>query len=66
MWKTRKTCEKPFEIESTYKDQTIIDKLSKNADLIILSQDKVGGVTILDCQDNIQKRESILNKSQFR
>ena len=44
----------------------MIDKLSRNTDIIILKQDKGRVVIILDRKNYIQKCVSILNTSQFR
>ena len=63
--KTRRTCEKNSRLKVFYKHQKIIDKLSRNTD-IISRQDKGRGVTIFDRKDYIQKCVSILNTSQFR
>ena len=55
-----------LKLKVPYKHQKIINKLSRNTDIIILRQDKGRGVTILDRKDYIQKCVSILNTSQFR
>ena len=55
-----------MKLEVPYKHQKIINKLSRNKDIVILRQDKDWGVTTLDCKDYIQKCVSILNTSQFQ
>ena len=64
--KIRRTCENYSKLKVPYKHQKIIDKLSRNTDIIILRQDKGRGVTILNRKGYIQKCVSILNKSQLR
>ena len=63
--KIRRICEKYSKLKAPYKHAKIIVKLSRNTDIIILRQDKGGGVTILDPKDCIKKCVSILNASQF-
>ena len=55
-----------YYLKVPYKNQKIIDKLSRNTDIIILRQDKGRGLTILNRKHYIQKCVSILNTSQFR
>ena len=55
-----------MKLEVPYKHQKIINKLSRNKDIVILRQDKDWGVTTLDCKDYIQKCMSILNTNQFQ
>ena len=64
--KRRRTCENCSKLKVSSKHRKIIDKLSKNTDIIILRQDKGRGVIILNRKDYIQKFVSIINTSQSR
>ena len=54
-----------LKLKVPYKHQKIINKLSRNTDIIILRQDKGWRLTILYRKDYIQKCVSILNTRQF-
>ena len=61
-----RTCENFSKLKIPYKQQNIINHLSRNKDVIVMRQDKGRGVTILDRKDYIYKCMGILNTSQFR
>ena len=64
--KIRRTCENYSKVKVPYKFQHVIDKLSKNKNIIIMRQDKGCGLTILDRKNYIEKCLNILDTKQFR
>ena len=64
--KIRRTCENYSKVKVPYKFQHVIDNLSKNKSIIIMTQDKVRRVTILDHNDYIEMCLNILTDPQIK
>ena len=64
--KIKRTCENYSKVKVPYKFQHVIDNLSKNKSIIIMTQDKVRRVTILDHNDYIEMCLNILTVPQIK
>ena len=63
--KLRHTCEKYSDIKVPYKYQRTIDTLRRNNSIVVLKEDKGGGVVMLDKNIYVDKCLSILATNQL-